>query len=74
MTGIIFRGLEQENFSILKFYVARANRIIPALTLLCLVLWQQELVWLPNIAFSDALLIKCFAIHLLQRYLQIFWT
>lgn len=38
MTGIIFRGLEQENFSILKFYVARANRIIPALAVLCLVL------------------------------------
>ena len=38
MTGIIFRGIEQENFSILKFYVARANRIIPALAALCLVL------------------------------------
>lgn len=38
MTGIIFRGVEQENFSILKFYVARANRIIPALAVLCLVL------------------------------------
>lgn len=38
MTGIIFRGIEQENFSILKFYVARANRIIPALALLCLIL------------------------------------
>ncbi|WP_350558398.1 acyltransferase family protein [Psychrobacter sp. CAL346-MNA-CIBAN-0220] len=38
MTGIIFKGIEQENFSILKFYVARANRIIPALALLCLVL------------------------------------
>lgn len=38
MTGIIFRGIEQENFSILKFYVARANRIVPALALLCLVL------------------------------------
>lgn len=38
MTGIIFRGMEQENFSILKFYVARANRIIPAMALLCLVL------------------------------------
>ncbi len=38
MTGIIFRGIEQENFSILKFYVARANRIIPALAFLCLVL------------------------------------
>jgi peptidoglycan/LPS O-acetylase OafA/YrhL len=38
MTGIIFRGLEQENFAILKFYVARANRIVPALAILCLVL------------------------------------
>ncbi|WP_441003643.1 acyltransferase family protein [Pseudocolwellia agarivorans] len=38
MTGIIFRGIEQGNFSILKFYISRANRIIPALALLCLVL------------------------------------
>lgn len=38
MTGIIFRGIEHNNFSILKFYVARANRIIPALAVLCLVL------------------------------------
>ena len=38
MTGIIFKGLEQENFSILRFYVARANRIIPALAILCIVL------------------------------------
>jgi peptidoglycan/LPS O-acetylase OafA/YrhL len=38
MTGIIFRGIEQDKFSILKFYIARANRIIPALAVLCLVL------------------------------------
>lgn len=38
MTGIIFRGLEQNDFSVLNFYVARANRIIPALALLCLTL------------------------------------
>ena len=38
MTGIIFRGIENNNFSILNFYIARANRIIPALALLCLVL------------------------------------
>lgn len=38
MTGIIFRGVEQDNFSIPKFYMARANRIIPALALLCFVL------------------------------------
>lgn len=38
MTGIIVRGIEKNDFSILKFYVARANRIIPALAALCLVL------------------------------------
>ena len=38
MTGIIFRGIEQDKFSLLKFYIARANRIIPALGILCLVL------------------------------------
>ncbi|MEH6452569.1 MAG: acyltransferase family protein [Psychromonas sp.] len=38
MTGIIFRGIEQKNFSILKFYIDRANRIIPALAVLCFVL------------------------------------
>lgn len=38
MTGIIFRGLESGNFNLFKFYVARANRIIPALAVLCLVL------------------------------------
>ncbi|WP_017444992.1 acyltransferase family protein [Gayadomonas joobiniege] len=38
MTGIIIKGLEKGRFSILKFYFARANRIIPALAFLCLVL------------------------------------
>lgn len=38
MTAIIFRGIEQESFSIFKFYIARANRIVPALAVLCLVL------------------------------------
>ncbi|WP_318440461.1 acyltransferase family protein [Photobacterium leiognathi] len=38
MTGIIFRGLESNNFSIINFYVARANRIIPALSIVCLAL------------------------------------
>lgn len=36
MTGIIFRGIENRNFSLLSFYLARANRIIPALAVLCI--------------------------------------
>ncbi|MGL6261202.1 acyltransferase family protein [Vibrio sp. WXL210] len=38
MTGITFRALEAGKFNIFKFYVARANRIFPALVFLCLVL------------------------------------
>ncbi len=35
MTRIIVQGLEQKNFSIRSFYLARARRIIPALLVLC---------------------------------------
>jgi len=38
MTSIIFRGLESDDFSVMKFYVSRANRIIPALAVLCIAL------------------------------------
>lgn len=36
MTGIIFRGIEKDNFSIINFYIARANRLIPALAVFCI--------------------------------------
>lgn len=38
MTGVIFRGFESHSFNLFKFYIARANRIIPALAILCLAL------------------------------------
>lgn len=38
MTGIIFRGIESDKFSVIKFYISRANRIIPALAFLCIAL------------------------------------
>ncbi|WP_315903042.1 acyltransferase family protein [Shewanella phaeophyticola] len=38
MTGIIFKGIESDRFSIIRFYISRANRIVPALALLCFVL------------------------------------
>jgi len=53
MTGIIFKGLENTNFSILKFYIARANRIIPALAVLCFVLLALGLLLLTPIDYSD---------------------
>lgn len=36
MTKIIASGIENNSFSFLKFYLSRANRIIPALVALCL--------------------------------------
>lgn len=38
MTGIVVKGLERGNFSLIGFYLARARRIIPALAGLCTVL------------------------------------
>lgn len=38
MTGIIFNGLQSNNFSILTFYLSRARRILPALIVLSLML------------------------------------
>lgn len=38
MTKIIITGMENQNFSLLNFYLDRARRIIPALVVLCAVL------------------------------------
>ena len=53
MTGIIFKGLEQQNFSIIKFYIARANRIIPALAILCIVLLIFGWFFLPPVDYKS---------------------
>lgn len=38
MTSIIFNGLERDNFNLIKFYTARANRIIPVLSVMSIIL------------------------------------
>ena len=35
MTGIIFRNIDLGRFTLSNFYLARANRIIPALSVVC---------------------------------------
>lgn len=52
MTGIIFKGIEQKNFSIAHFYVARANRIIPALALLCFLMLLFGWLYLPPLDYQ----------------------
>lgn len=38
MTSIVIKGVENQKFSLLKFYLSRAIRIIPALLAVCLVM------------------------------------
>lgn len=48
MTAIIVKGLERNNFSIWKFYMARARRILPALMAMILVLLALGWFWLST--------------------------
>ena len=52
MTGIIVRGLEKNKFSIKNFYIARANRIIPALAVLCFLVLLFGALFLTPIEYS----------------------
>lgn len=48
MTAIIVKGLERNNFTIWKFYMARARRILPALMVVITVLLALGWFWLPT--------------------------
>lgn len=52
MTSIIIKGLEQGNFSLWEFYLARARRIIPALLVLCVSLLILGWFWLPSLDYK----------------------
>lgn len=56
MTGIIFRGIDGNKFTLLRFYLARADRIVPALAVLCFVMLVFG--WFYLIAFDFQLLSK----------------
>jgi peptidoglycan/LPS O-acetylase OafA/YrhL len=53
MTSIIFRGIEQAEFSVWRFYIARANRIIPALAVVSLFLLVFGWFFTLNIEYED---------------------
>ena len=52
MSSIIFRGLETNSFKITDFYLARARRIVPALTVVCLALLAMGWFFLHPIDFG----------------------
>ncbi len=51
MTQIIITGMNAQSFSIWNFYIARANRIIPALLALCIILMISGWFWLPTVDY-----------------------
>jgi peptidoglycan/LPS O-acetylase OafA/YrhL len=51
MTAIIVKGLERNNFSIWKFYMARARRILPALMVVIAVLLACN--YSPHTSYSS---------------------
>ncbi|MCM5705709.1 acyltransferase family protein [Larsenimonas salina] len=51
MTAIIFKGLNGGSFSLLRFYLSRINRIVPALAVLCLVLLVAGWFLLPPLDY-----------------------
>lgn len=53
MTSIIFNGLANNKFNLFKFYVSRANRIIPALGVLCLILVILGWFFLPPTEYKS---------------------
>lgn len=53
MTAIIVGGYQKENFSILKFYMARIRRIVPALIAVVTVLLLFGWFWLPSVDYQS---------------------
>lgn len=53
MTSIIFRGFENNTFSLLKFFSARIRRIIPALLVLVILLLIFGYLFLPPIPYEE---------------------
>jgi len=77
MTGIIFRGLDSDDFNLFNFYIARANRIVPALSFVCLVLLligyllliqTDSLAKLSSHVFSSALFFSNISYYLESGY------
>lgn len=53
MTSIIFRGIDNNNFSLWKFYSARIRRIIPALLVLIVILMIFGYLFLAPIPYRE---------------------
>ena len=52
MTGIILTGMQRGDFSFRQFYLSRCKRILPALTVLCLVLLFFGWFWMGSVEYK----------------------
>ncbi|GGK77431.1 acyltransferase family protein [Amphritea balenae] len=52
MTGIVINGVREKTFSLTDFYMARANRIVPALAIMCFVLFVFGWIYFPPLQYE----------------------
>lgn len=72
MTSILFSSIETSGFSIVRFYLARANRIIPALAVLCICLMVTGLFFLPPLEYKALAKHSAASISFLSNF--VYWT
>jgi len=72
MTSILFNSMEKSGFSIFRFYLARANRIIPALAILCICLMIAGLFFLPPLEYKALAKHSAASISFLSNF--VYWT
>ncbi|AXT37230.1 acyltransferase [Alteromonas sp. BL110] len=72
MTSILFSSMEKSGFSIVRFYLARANRIIPALAVLCICLMTVGLFFLPPLEYKALAKHSAASISFLSNF--VYWT
>jgi len=53
MTGIVFRGMEKGDFSIFKFYLARTNRIMPAMVIMIILVMIVGFFFINPVDFRE---------------------
>lgn len=71
MTAIVIRGLEKQGFSLIKFYMARIRRIMPALLALLGALLILGWFWLPTAEYQQLGTQSAYSLAFLSNIL--FW-
>lgn len=68
MTGIIVKGLEEGKFSIIRFYLARVRRILPALIVMVFVLLVLGWFFLPTFKYKLLAIESIYSLSFLSNF------